>query len=258
MRIHRLIILALAITGALTSSHRASADPLRLAVAANFTQTAQQLADEFMQRTGLSVTISSGSSGQLATQAREGAPFDIFLSADTQRPEELVSSGLAIASSRFTYAIGQLVLWRPTNGTPPDEQMLRSGQFAHLALCNPATAPYGAAAIETLKAWNLYDQLRARLVVAQSVSQALELIQSGNAELGFVALAQVSRLKEGKYTIIPESLYTPLRQDVVLLSRAGENIDARQFMTFLHGPQAREMIKRAGYLIPNGEQEAAR
>ncbi|GAB6966735.1 molybdate ABC transporter substrate-binding protein [Komagataeibacter kakiaceti JCM 25156] len=255
MRILRLILLVPATVIVLFAARQGMAAPLRLAVAANFTQTAQQLVAEFTQKTGVSATISSGSSGQLFMQITQGAPFDIFLSADTKRPADLIASGMGVAASRFTYAIGQLVLWTPAAHAPPGEQTLRQATFTHLAICNPNTAPYGTAAIETLNGLGLYARLKPKLVVAQSVSQALELAQSGNAELAFVALAQVLPLQGGAYWPVPSALYTPIRQDAILLSRSEDDEQAQKFMAFLHGAKARSLIGAAGYLTdtPAGE-----
>ncbi|MCE2575203.1 molybdate ABC transporter substrate-binding protein [Komagataeibacter sp. FNDCR2] len=250
-----MILLVPAVVILLFTARQGVAAPLRLAVAANFTQTAQQLVAEFTQNTGISATISSGSSGQLFMQITQGAPFDIFLSADTKRPADLITSGMGVAASRFTYAIGQLVLWTPTTHTPPSEQELRQATFAHLAICNPNTAPYGTAAIETLDRLGLYAQLKPRLVVAQSVSQALELAQSGNAELAFVALAQVRPLQGGAYWLVPPALYTQIRQDAILLSTAKDDEQARKFMVFLHGAKAASLIGEAGYLTDASTRE---
>ncbi|RFD19842.1 molybdate ABC transporter substrate-binding protein [Komagataeibacter melaceti] len=257
MRAFRLILLVPATIIALLAARQAMADPLRLAVAANFTGTAQQLVAEFTQNTGITATISSGSSGQLFMQVTQGAPFDIFLSADTKRPTDLIANGLGVTTSRFTYAIGQLVLWSPATQTRPDEHELRQAAFTHLAICNPNTAPYGTAAIETLDRLGLHTMLQPRLVVAQSVSQALELAQSGNAELAFVALAQIRPLREGSYWLVPPALYTPIRQDAILLTRAENDDHARKFMAFLHGAKAASLIREAGYLTDTPAQDPA-
>jgi molybdate transport system substrate-binding protein len=251
MPTRRPILSCMAVAIALCIAGSVHAEPLRLAVAANFTDTAQRLADAYAARGGEHPTVSSGSSGQLATQIAQGAPFDIFLSADTRRPHDLVTQGLADPASRLTYAIGQLVLWQPGASVPPDAATLTANTVTRLAICNPQTAPYGEASIQALHALGLYDRVSRKLVVANSVAQALQFARSGNAELAFVALAQIHGDHDGAYWMVPRTLYTPLTQDAVILSHAPHPRDAHAFMVFLHGAEARTLIEQAGYLVPS-------
>ncbi|ACI51358.1 molybdenum ABC transporter, periplasmic molybdate-binding protein [Gluconacetobacter diazotrophicus PA1 5] len=251
----RPILSCLAVAIAFCIPHGARAEPLRLAVAANFAGTAHILADAYTARGGERPTVSSGSSGQLATQITQGAPFDLFLSADAERPRDLVAQGLADPASRTTYAIGQLVLWQPDGAAPPHAAplgaaTLAANGFTRLAICNPQTAPYGAASIQALHALGVYDTVSNKLVVANSVAQALQFARSGNAELAFVALAQVHDGHGGAYWLVPQKLYAPIVQDAVVLSHAPHPGEAHAFMTFLQGPQARKLIEAAGYVVP--------
>nr|AAG35387.1 ModA [Gluconacetobacter diazotrophicus PA1 5] len=250
----RPILSCLAVAIAFCIPHGARAEPLRLAVAANFAGTAHILADAYTARGGERPTVSSGSSGQLATQITQGAPFDLFLSADAERPRDLIAQGLADPASRTTYAIGQLVLWQPdgprprmppAGGRDPGRERLHPPGHLH-----PQTAPYGAASIQALHALGVYDTVSNKLVVANSVAQALQFARSGNAELAFVALAQVHDGHGGAYWLVPQKLYAPIVQDAVVLSHAPHPGEAHAFMTFLQGPQARKLIEAAGYVVP--------
>ena len=219
---------------------------LRIAVAANFAVPAETLAAAFEAETGTSVSVSSGSSGALFAQITQGAPFAIFLSADAARPKALEDQGLAIAGSRFTYALGKLALWSAEDGVVDDEgAVLRTDRFSHLAIANPETAPYGTAAIESLEALGVLPEVEARLVIGQSVAQAFQFAQSGNAELGFVALSQLGNAAGGSHWLVPSDLYQPIRQDAVLL--VSNNPDADAFIAYLKDSEAREIIAGFGY-----------
>lgn len=225
----------------------------RVAVAANFMAAAREIADSFQEKTGHTVNLSSGSSGQLYVQITQGAPFEIFLSADTVRPQLAETDGLAVHGSRFTYAIGKLVLWSAAPDRVDGQGMvLHQGNFTHLAIANPNTAPYGAAAIESLKALGLYEQIAPKLVQGESITQAFQFAASGNAELGFVALSQLTGQTGGSRWIVPENLYTPILQDAVLLKRGGKNKIAVDFFAFLKSPQAVAIITRHGYSTAPG------
>lgn len=228
----------------------AHAETALIAVAANFADPAKRLAEDFGVQTGHSLKISTGSTGQLYAQITNGAPFDVFLSADAARPEKLEQVGFAVAGSRLTYALGKLVLWRP--GTTPinerAEAILSDPQFRFLAIANPDLAPYGAAARETLQARGLWDSLKGRLVFGQNIGQTHALVATGNAEIGFVALAQIkdSNATES-YWLVPEKDHQPISQDAVLLTRARDNAAARAFMDYLKSPRARQIIAGFGY-----------
>lgn len=220
-----------------------------VAVAANFTDAAKEIATAFRQKTGHQAILSFGSSGQFQTQITQGAPFQVFLSADDIRPRKLVENGLAVADSRFTYAMGKLVLWSKSPGFVKGEETLRSGAFAKLSICNPIAAPYGAAAVAAMKSLKLYEGLQPKLVEGATITQAYQFVETGNAELGFVALSQLTVNDAGSRWLVPQELYDPIRQDAVLLKSGADNEAARAFVQFLRGPEARAIIEKYGYVI---------
>ncbi|WP_445491866.1 molybdate ABC transporter substrate-binding protein [Rhodopseudomonas sp. RCAM05734] len=236
---------ALAIFG-LTSGN-AFAAQTNVAVAANFTGAAKEIAEAFQKKTGHEAVLSFGASGQFYTQITQDAPFQVFLSADDERPKKLVEDGLGIADSRFTYAIGKLVLWSKSADLVKGEDTLKTNAFTRLAIANPAAAPYGTAAIETLKALKIYDAVQPKIVQGNSISQAFQFIDTGNAELGFVALSQLAGNTTGSRWLVPAALYTPIRQDAVLLKKGASSEAAIAFMAFLKGPEARAVIEKYGY-----------
>ena len=223
----------------------AHADAVRIAVAANFTAAMREIAERFEAASGHRTIISYGSTGKLYTQIIHGAPFDVFLSADQHRPALLEEAGKA--SGRFTYATGRLVLWSRIPGQQIDRETLNIGQFNRLAIANPKTAPYGTAAVEVLRELGTYENLSSRLVIGDSIAQAFQFVASGNAELGLVALAQVSLAEHGSRWLVPETLHTPVRQDAVLLDRGNRNQAALEFIRYLESPEAQRIIQRYGY-----------
>ena len=237
---------ALALLLAFIVSAPALADQLRVAVAANFTAPARELAGLFKERSGHEAVLSFGSSGQFYAQITQAAPFDVFLSADAERPEKLVKAGLALAESRFTYAIGRLVLWSRDQRADAGEAALRQS-FSKLAIANPAAAPYGGAALDVLRHVGLLDALRARLVQGTSIAQTFQFIESGNAELGFIALSQLEGRTDGGRWLVPAQLHRSLQQDAVLLTQGQSNKAATEFLNFLKSVEARALIARFGY-----------
>ncbi|MDB5651311.1 MAG: molybdate transporter substrate-binding protein [Hyphomicrobiales bacterium] len=225
----------------------ASAAQTNVAVAANFTDAAKEIAAAFKQKTGHEAILSFGASGQLYTQITQDAPFEILLSADDERPKKLVDDGLGVPASRFTYAIGKLVLWSKTAGTVKGEETLKAAAFNKISIANPTAAPYGAAAIEAMKALKIYDVLRPKIVQGNSIAQAFQFIDSGNAELGFVAASQLAGNDSGSRWLVPQNLYTTIRQDAVLLKKAESHEAAVAFMTFLKSPEAKTIILKFGY-----------
>lgn len=227
------------------------ADEIQVAVAANFTAPMQQIAAEFEKETGHKPVLSFGATGKFYSQITNGAPFEVFLSADDETPAKLEKEQFAVAGTRFTYAIGKLVLWSAKdNYVDGKGEVLKNGDYKHLSLANPKTAPYGAAAIETLKQLNLLDSLQAKIVQGENISQAHQFISTGNAELGFVALSQVfknGKLSSGSAWIVPEKFYTPIRQDAVVLAKGKSKAAATALVDYLKSEKARGIIRSYGY-----------
>ena len=232
------------------------AEEALVAVATNFAHVARQLELSFEQTTGHRVTISSGSTGKLYTQIINGAPFDILLAADHERPILLEESGLGVEGTRFTYAFGRLAL------VSADANQLRvavresieKSEFAALAIANPALAPYGVAAREVLRSLHLWNQVQDRLVMGENVGQAYALIATGNAELGLVSLSLVQNqrtLPSAAYIEVSSDLHEPIRQDALLLSHGKEKPAARAFLEYLRQAQARAIVAVAGYEVAN-------
>ncbi len=229
----------------------AIAGQTNIAVAANFTDAAKEIAAAFKQKTGHDAVLSFGSSGQFYTQITQDAPFQIMLSADEERPKKLIKDGLGVPDSEFTYAIGKLVLWSKNPNLVKDEATLKNGTFAKLSICNPVAAPYGAAAVETMKSLKLYDTLQPKLVEGANITQAFQFVATGNAEIGFVALSQLRGNIGGSRWLVPQNLYKPIKQDAVLLKKGAGNAAAVAFMAFLKGPEARAIIEKYGYAFDN-------
>ncbi|MFP4616263.1 MAG: molybdate ABC transporter substrate-binding protein [Thiohalorhabdus sp.] len=221
-----------------------------MAVAANFNAAIQALEPRFEEATGHDLRISTGSTGKLFAQIRNGAPFDAFLAADARRPRLLEEAGTAVDDSRFTYAVGRLALWSPDPDRVRGKATLAEGDFRHLAMANPRTAPYGLAARQALQALDRWADLRDRIVRGENIAQAHQYAASGAAELGLVALAQVSgpeAPEEGSRWVVPGDLHEPIRQQAVLLDQGAGNAAARAFLEFLQGPEAREILADFGY-----------
>jgi len=223
----------------------AYADVVRIAVAANFTAAMREISKSFETTSDYRTLVSYGSTGKLYTQIIHGAPFEVFLSADQHRPTLLEAAGKA--NGRFTYATGRLVLWSQTSGLDLGRETLNHEQFNRLAIANPKIAPYGTAALEVLTGLGAYERLRPRLVIGDSVGQAYQFVATGNAELGLVALAQVSLNDRGSRWLVPETMHTPVRQDAVLLEKGNRNPAARAFIEYLKTPAAQRIIQRYGY-----------
>lgn len=220
-----------------------------VAVAANFTDAAKEIAAAYKAKTGNDAVLSFGASGQFYTQITQGAPFEVFLSADDERPGKAITDGFGVEGTAFTYAIGKLVLWSKQPGLVQGEATLSKANFGKLSICNPVAAPYGAAAVETMKTLKLYDALQPKLVVGANISQAYQFVQTGNAEIGFVALSQVIDDTAGSKWMVPQSLYSPIRQDAVLLKTGEGHQAAAGFLSFLKGPEATAIIKKYGYEV---------
>ena len=233
----------------LTIGAAAQAAETKVAVAANFTAAAKEIATAFEAETGHTAVLSFGSTGKIYTQIANGAPFSLFLAADQARPIKAEKEGLAVADTRFTYAQGKIVLYSTDPALVDSEgAVLQSpDKFDKLAIANPKTAPYGAAAMETLTNLKVPSAVMDALVQGDSISQTHQFVASGNAQLGFVALSQVVDSKEGSQWVVPSELYTPIKQDVVLLKTGADDEAAKAFLAFLKGDTAKAIILKFGY-----------
>lgn len=235
-----------------------AAAELRIAVAANFKQTAEDLCRSFSVEQPVRCVVSSGASGLLYGKIAQGAPFDVFLSADRERPERLEREGLAVPGSRFTYALGRLVFWRPGSRVGTDlGAALAEDSLRSLAIANPRSAPYGAAALEVLRANGIDAAEKYRLVQGESVAQAFQFIASGAADAGFVSVAQqlqyernTGRKLQGEAMMVDPSLHRPIEQQAVLLRNGTTDPSGQAFLRYLKSPQALALIEAAGYSVP--------
>jgi molybdate transport system substrate-binding protein len=238
----------LAAFAAIIVSGPAFAADTQVAVAANFTEPAKEIAAAFKQATGNNAILVFGSSGAFYTQITQGAPFDVFLSADADRPTKAESDGVGVPGSRFTYAIGRLVLYSAQPGLVDDGGKVLSGSgFNKVAIADPAAAPYGAAAVQAMTRMGVYARVAKKIVRGSSITQAYQFIATGAAELGFVALSQVIDQPGGSRWLVPTSLHKPINQQAILLFSGAKNPAAVAFLKFLKGPQALAIIKRYGY-----------
>lgn len=229
----------------------ARADEVLVAVASNFTAPMQQIAAEFEKETGHQVKLSFGSTGKFYAQIRNGAPFEVLLAADNETPAKLEKELLTAPHTRFTYAIGKLVLWSAQAGYVDDQgAVLKTGDFKHLALANPKTAPYGAAAIQTMTQLGVLGAIQPKIVQGENITQNYQFVATGNAQLGFVALSQV--FKDGKFTSgsawrVPANLYDPILQEAVVLDKGRHKPAALALVNYLKTDKARAIITAYGY-----------
>ena len=239
------------VAAALSPFGAALAGEVQVAVAANFVGPLAKIQEGFTAVTGHTLKVSSGATGKFYAQIVSGAPFEVLIAADDETPKKLVAEGHAVTGSNFTYAIGRLVLWSAQPGLVDDQgAVLATGKFAHLAIANPKTAPYGAAGLQVLKARGLVEAMAPRLVTAESIAQAHQFVSTGNAELGFVALSQVAvpgKAAEGSYWLVPPSLYGEIRQDAVLLKAGEKNPAATALLAYLRSAPASSVIEAYGY-----------
>lgn len=228
-----------------------AAGEARIAVAANFTAPMKALIAAFEAESGHRVAVSYGSTGKLYAQIRNGAPFDALLAADAVRPLRLEEEGAAVPGTRFTYAVGNLVLWSAEPGKVEDgPALLRSGDFTRLSIANPKLAPYGVAAVQTLNALGVTEALASKLVRGENIAQAHQFVDTGNAQIGLVALSQVmedGRIRAGSGWVVPAELHEPIRQDAVILNRGRDNPALGALFAFLQGEEARAIIHDFGY-----------
>jgi molybdate transport system substrate-binding protein len=239
-----------AVFGLLTLNS-AWADEVQVAVAANFTAPIQAIAKDFEKDTGHKLVASFGATGQFYAQIKNGAPFEVFLSADDTTPEKLENEGETVKGSRFTYAIGTLALWSPKAGYVDDKgEVLKKNDYKHLSIANPKAAPYGLAATQVLAKLNLTEATKGKLVEGQNITQAFQFVSTGNAELGFVALSQIykdGKVSNGSAWIVPANLHDPIKQDAVILNKGKDNAAAKALVDYLKGPKAAEVVKSYGY-----------
>ncbi|WP_262695167.1 molybdate ABC transporter substrate-binding protein [Kordiimonas aquimaris] len=224
-----------------------AADTVHVAVASNFLKPAQDIKIQFERETNHSVILSAASTGQLYNQITQGAPFDVFLAADQMRPLLLSQHGLAVKNSQYTYAYGKLALYSANSSSEINATSLTDIKYQRLAIANPNTAPYGAAAIQVLKSLDLLSQTEPLLVRGANIAQAYQFVETGNADVGLVALAQVINRPATTIWRVPQTHYTPIAQDFVLLEHGRLNATASEFLHFLKSSKAGMLIKKYGY-----------
>ena len=235
-------------------SFSAFAGEVSVAVASNFAAPMERIVALFKQESGHTVKLSFGSSGKFTSQIKEGAPFDVFLAADEKNPKLLEQEGRAVKDSRFVYALGKLVLWSAQPGYVDDKgHVLRKGSYNKLAYADPKLAPYGLAAKETLEELGLWNAVQSKLVTGESITQTWQFAATGNAEMAFIALSQITKdgkVTEGSSWIVPAHMYNPIKQAAVQLSAAKDPAAAKAFMTFLKSEKAVGIIRSFGYGLP--------
>lgn len=260
----RVFLSSLILLASWALAHPAIGGEVSLGVAANFTYTARELAEQFTAETGHKATASFGSTGKLYAQIRNGAPFDVFMAADAHRPALIEQEQAGVADTRFTYASGQLVLWLPTpdgfgseSSKESAEAYLSRQPFQRLAIANPKTAPYGLAAQQVLSHLGHWQGLQGKLVRGDSISQAFQFVVSRNAQAGLVALSQVRAWtgQPGSLWIVPQAYYQPIEQQAILLQRGADNEAAQAWMEFLQSDTAVAIIRRHGYETGNQKAE---
>lgn len=243
----RLASMVIAMAGAAA----AHAGEVQVAVAANFAAPMQKIAAEFEKDTGHQARLAFGATGKFYAQVSNGAPFEVLLAADDETPARLEKEGQGVPGSRLTYAIGRLVLWSAQAGyVDARGEILKTGNFKHLAIANPKTAPYGAAALSAMKKLNLAEALQPKLVQGENIAQAYQFVSTGNAQLGFVALSQVyqdGKIASGSAWIVPATYHEPIRQDALVLAKGAANPAAKALLDYLKSDKAKGIIRAYGY-----------
>lgn len=245
MRTPMAVLASVVIVGTMSVGARAA--EVKVAVAANFTDAVKEIGALFEKATGHKPVFSFGPTGGLYNQITQAAPFEVFLSADQGTPAKAIKEGHAVEGSAFTYATGKLVLFSKSDGLTLGEQALKDGKFAKIAIANPKTAPYGTAAVEVMQKLGVYDALKDKIVEGNNIAQAYQFVDTANAEVGFVAFAQVALKPGGSRWVVPGNLHKTIAQDGVLLKTGANNEAAKAFLTFLKGPEARKVIDKYGY-----------
>jgi len=244
---YSLFVLLLAPLLMLPFGASARAETVSVAVAANFADAVKAIGVAFKAKTGNELSVSSGATGGLYTQISQGAPFEVFLAADSKTPQKAVAAGFGVAGTEFTYAVGKVVLFSADPKLVTGAETLRAGAFQKLAIANPKTAPYAAAAVDVMQKLGLAKALAPKLVTGESIAQAYQFVDSKNAELGFVALSQVVNRKDGSRWLVPQEDYAPITQDAVLLTPGKDSAAAKDFLAYLRGDEAVTIIKSFGY-----------
>jgi len=234
-----------------------NATELVVAAAADLSTVLKEVADNYEKKTGTTVKLSFGASGALTQQIQNGAPFDLFFSADMDYPRQLISAGQADGPSPYEYAVGKLVMWVPADSPLDVEhkgiEVLLDPLVKKIAIANPQHAPYGRAAVAALTHYALYDQVSSRLVLGENVSQAAQFAESGNAQVGFVALAHAiapSMQGKGKYWEVPSDAYPPLAQGVVVISHSAHKKEAVEFLQYIKTKEVSELLRKYGFTLP--------
>jgi len=253
--LRRIYYLFIALFGMMSPGfNSARADVVNLAVASNFSAPIKKIIPAFEQQTGHRVLLTLGSSGRFFAQINHGAPFHVFLSADSSKPRALAASAMGLTDSRFTYAVGALALWSARDDLiQNNSEILKKSSFRKIAIASPKLAPYGHATIETLQSLGLYDVLSPKFVRGENIAQTYQFVATGNAELGFISVSQVfdkGKLQAGSVWLIPPSLHQQIRQDAILMTSARNNQAAIAFMQFLKSGSAKEIIRNFGYHMP--------
>jgi len=240
------------------TQEKKSNNDLLVAAAADLNPALNEVAQQFQRNTGTHVKISFGASGALTQQIQNGAPFDVFFSADMDYPRQLIAQGQADAASLFQYSLGKLVLWVPASSSLDVEHkgmdILLDSSVKKIAIANPQHAPYGRAAVGALKHAGLYDRLTERLVLGENVSQAAQFTESGNAQAGFVALAHAvspAIKRTGKFWVVPADYYPPLEQGVVIIARSQNKEEATAFLDYVKTKEASEVLRKYGFALPH-------
>ena len=253
----RKLLALLVLFAPLLSASLATAQEITVSAAADMSAALPQLVDVYTRKTGQTVKVSFGASGNLTNQIRNGAPFDVFFSADEQYPQQLISEGLAARETLYRYAVGRLVLWVPAESALDLSKLgmkaLVESSVKKLSIANPATAPYGRAAEAALRHFGIYDQVSNRLVIGENVSQAAQFVESGNAQAGLIALSHAlapAMKDKGRYWTVPLDAYPTLNQAAVVLSKSKRQDAARRFLDFLRTPEATSLLTSYGFSLP--------
>jgi len=234
----------------------ASAEDLAVAAAADLNFVLKDIAQQYQHDTGNTLKLSFGSSGNFFVEIQNGAPFDLFFSADVAYPQKLEQAGLAEPGTLYRYAVGKIVLWAPNNSkldVAKGIDVLLDPSIKRIAIANPAHAPYGRAAEQALKKAGMYDRIKDKLVLGENISQTAQFIQTGNADIGIIAqsLAVAPTMKtKGRFVEVPGQLYSPIEQGVIILKSSSHKRAARQFLDYLKRPAVRQIMNKYGFAIP--------